>query len=87
MLSIWFKVDDVYNFLKILDAAAVAQSVRAFTPQAKGWVFECQPRQTKVVETGSGSPTAKRSAIGVSVTGLGDDHYKRMPRVTVSVAR
>ena len=27
-------------------AAAVAQWVRAFAPQAEGWVFESQPRQT-----------------------------------------
>ena len=27
-------------------AAAVAQWVRAFAPQAKGWMFESQPRQT-----------------------------------------
>ena len=27
-------------------AAAVAQSVRAFAPQAKGWVVESQPQQT-----------------------------------------
>ena len=26
--------------------AAVAQSVRALAPQAEGWVFESQPRQT-----------------------------------------
>ena len=48
--------------------AAVAQSVRAFAPQAEGWVFEYQLRQTS-----SDSTTAKRSAIheltGVSVTG------------------
>ena len=65
----------------------MAQSVRAFAPQAEGWMFESQPRQTLVVKTGSDS-TAKRSAIRVSVTGvLGDDHYKRTPRVTVGLAR
>ena len=31
----------------------------ALAPQAEGWVFESQPRQTKVVETGSDSSTAK----------------------------
>ena len=46
-----------------------AQWVRTFTPQAEGWVFESQPRQTQVVKTGSDSSTAKRSALGVSVTG------------------
>ena len=39
-------------------------------------------------KTGSDSSTAKRSTIGVSVSRvLEDDHYKRMPRVTVGVAR
>ena len=33
------------------------------------WVFESQPRHTYVVKTGSDNSTAKRSAIGVSVTG------------------
>ena len=47
----------------------MAQWVRAFAPQAEGWVFESQPRQSYVVKTGSDSSTAKRSAIGVSVTG------------------
>ena len=50
-------------------SAAVAQWVRAFAPQAEGWVFEFQPRQTHVIKTGSDSSTAKRSSIGVSVTG------------------
>ena len=49
--------------------AAVVQWVRAFAPQAEGLVFESQPSQTKVVETGSDSFTAKHSAIGASVTG------------------
>ena len=52
-----------------LSAAAVAQWVRVFAPQAEGWVFETQPRQTLVVKTGSDSSTAKRSAIAASVTG------------------
>ena len=46
-------------------------------------MFESQPRHTEVVKTGSYSSTAKRSAIGVSVTGPRSDHYKRMPRVKV----
>ena len=50
-------------------AAAVAQWVRKFAPQAHGWLFESQPRQTYVVQTGCDSFTAKRSALGVSVTG------------------
>ena len=50
-------------------AAAVAQWGKAWAPQAKGWVYDSQPWQTKVVKTGSGSSTAKHSAIGVSVMG------------------
>ena len=49
--------------------AAVAQRARAVASKAEGWVFESQPRQTLVVKTGSDCSTAKRSAIGVSVTG------------------
>ena len=69
-----------------ISAAAVAQWARAFASQAEGWMFESQPRQTLVVKTGSDSSTVKRSAIGVSIMVLGDDHHKRMPRVTVGVA-
>ena len=43
--------------------------VRAFAPQAEGWVFESQAQQTFVVKPGSDSFSAKRSAIGVSATG------------------
>ena len=50
-------------------AAVVAKLARAFAPQAEGWVFESQPWQTLVVKTGSDRSTAKRSALGVSVTG------------------
>ena len=38
-------------------------------------------------KTGRDSSTAKSSAIGVMSRVLGDDHYKRMARVTVGVAR
>ena len=64
-------VDLQHNLSRILTdlTAAVAQSVRAFAPQAEGWMFESQTRQTQAVKTGSDSYTAKRSAIGVSVTG------------------
>ena len=66
----------------------MAQWVRAFAPQAEGWVFESQPRQTLVVKIGSDSSTVKRSALGLCLSRvLGDDHYKRMSRVTVGVAR
>ena len=50
----------IFRFYVALKAAvAVAQSVRAYAPQAEGWMFE----------TGSDSSNAKRSALGVSVTG------------------
>ena len=55
--------------LQIFLTAAVAQWARAFSLLVKGWVLESQPRQTKIVITGSDSSTAKRSATGVSVTG------------------
>ena len=46
-------------------AAAFAQWMKAFAPQAEGWMFESQPRRTQVVKTGrpSDRSTAKRSAI------------------------
>ena len=47
----------------------MAQWVRALTLQSEGRGVESQPRQTQVVKTGSDSSTAKRSAIGVSITG------------------
>ena len=58
---------DIYILTNVAVTAAVAQWVRVFAPQ--GWVFESQQRQTQVVKTGSDSSTAKRSAIGMSVTG------------------
>ena len=45
------------------------RGVRAFAPKAEGWEIEFQPRQTQVVKTGSGSFSAKRPVLGVSVTG------------------
>ena len=67
----------------------MAQWVRALALQAESLVCESQSRQTQVVKTGSDSLTAKRSALGVSVsvTGPRGDNYKRMPRVTVCVTR
>ena len=56
----------LFAFIKF-GTATVAQCVRALAPQAKGWVFESQPRQTLVVKTGS--DTAKRLATGISVMG------------------
>ena len=64
-------------------AAAVAQSVRAFTLQVEGWVFGSHLLQTKVVKTGSDSSTAKRLTTGVSVMGP----RRLLPCVTVGVAR
>ena len=55
--------------LLIRQTAAMAHGVRSLAPQAEGFVFECQPRHTLVVKTVSDSPAAKRSAIGMSVTG------------------
>ena len=49
--------------------AAAAQSVGALALIAEDRVFESQPRQTLVVKKGSDSSIAKRSLIGVSVTG------------------
>ena len=57
---------DMYTFF---EAAALAQSVRAFASHAEGWVFESQPPQAQLVKTDSDISTAKRSATGVSVTG------------------
>ena len=66
-----------------VQAAAVAQTVRVFASHAVIWVFESQPRQTWVIETGSESATTKHSALGVSVTGPLWRPYKRMSCVTV----
>ena len=52
-----------------MSIAVVAQSVRALALHAEGWVFESQWQQTYVIKTGGDSSTAKRLAIGVSVTG------------------
>ena len=57
------------EFISLRESRAVTQWVRAFASQAEGWVIQSQPRQTKVLKTGSDSSTAKRSAVGVSVTG------------------
>ena len=57
------------EFISLKESRAVTQLFRAFASQAEGWVFQSQPRQTKVLKTGSDSSTAKRSAVGVSVTG------------------
>ena len=66
--------------------AAVTQWFRALSPQTRGWVFKSQQRQTKALKTGRDNSTSKRLGINLSVTGPGDDHFKRMPRITVKVA-
>ena len=65
------------------------KSVGTFAPQAEGWMFESKPRQNEAVKTGSDSSTAKRSIDNMCKCRgslIGDNHYKRMPRVTVGVA-
>ena len=37
--------------LYLFETAAVAQSARAIAPQAEGWVFESQLRQTSVIKS------------------------------------
>ena len=53
--------------------------------QAEGWVFESQPLQSLKQVVTAPLPNAWRK-VRVSRV-LGVDHYKRMPRVTVGVAR
>ena len=74
-----------YNPIKEVPTAVV-QWVRAFVPQAEWWVFHYHPRQTLVVKTGSDRSTAKRSAIGVSVTGPRRWPLLKVERATVGVA-
>ena len=57
---LWPLWQHILSPLNILSAAAVAQWVRPFAPEAEGWVFKSQPRQTQVVKTSSDSSTAKR---------------------------
>ena len=51
------------------DIAAVAQSDRVFFLHAEGWAVETQLQQTRVVKTGSDSPTAECSSTSGCVTG------------------
>ena len=48
--------------------------------------FDPRPRLTLIEKTDGDSSTVKRSATGVDIP-LGDDHYKRMFRITIDVAR
>ena len=50
-------------------ATVGAQSVRAFTLHAEGWVFESQPGQILIVKAGIDSSIVNRSATVVSATG------------------
>ena len=58
-----------WRLLKFFFWKCSTQESLAFALQTKGRAFQSQPRQTKVVKTGSDSSTAKRFEIGVSVTG------------------
>ena len=70
---------------EVIITAAVVQTARALVLHAEGWMFESQDRQPLVVKTGSNSSTARQQVRVSRVSG--DDHYIRMPRVTVGVAR
>ena len=61
-------VPNLTTFDRGINTSIAAQWVRSPASHAEGWWFEPQPRQTQVVKTGYDSSTAKRSAIGVSVT-------------------
>ena len=50
-------------------AAAVAQWIILFAPQAERWLLDPSRDRPKSLKTGSDSSTAKHSAFGVSVTG------------------
>ena len=57
------------HHVTFLSSDELSVTDRSLAPQAEDWVFESQPRQTYVVQPGSGSSAAKLSAVGVSVTG------------------
>ena len=68
------------TFLCLSMTAVVSQWVRAFTPQADGWMFEPQPRQTLVVKTGSDKSTAKRPAVGcMAMSASKGQHWQPFP--------
>ena len=68
-------------------AAAVAQWVRAFTPQAESWCVNPSRDRPKSLEQVMTTPLPD-AWLKVRVSRvLGDDHYKQMPRVTEGVAR
>ena len=64
-------------------ASAVAHSVRAFAPQAAGWLLESQPRALSREKVATAPiPNARQAWVSWV---LGDDHYKRMSSVTVDL--
>ena len=71
-----------FDIVKII--AAVGQSVRVFTSQAEGWVFESQPWQTLVVkQVVIARLLNARQQVWVSRVPW-DDHYKRWNPVSHS---
>ena len=52
-----------------IEVSSLLKAVRAYAPEAEGWVFESRPQQTSFVKTRSDSSAAKHSAIVVSVMG------------------
>ena len=55
--------------------------------KAEGWVFESQPRQTYVVKQVVTAPLLNAWQYLLVSRVFGDDHHKRIPRVSVRVAR
>ena len=45
-LLIWFFLDNTFRVLQSVEAAVVAQWIRALAPQVECWVFESQQQQT-----------------------------------------
>ena len=76
----------IFLFTKDRSGGAVGLSVRPASGRL-GIRTRTATDLRLVVKTKSDSSTVKRSAIDVGSRVLGDDHYKRMPRVTVGVAR
>ena len=64
----------------------MAQWFRALDPRAEGLGVRIPAVKELIGKIGNGSSTAKCSTIGMVSRVLGDDHNKRMPRVTVGVA-
>ena len=72
-------------FFLTKDTETIAQSVKVFASYAEGWVFESRLRQTYVVKkVVTASLLNVRQQVGVLLA-LGDDHNKRVSRVTVGL--